>query len=147
MTYLFTEEEIEHLYELEGKWGKLVEELEKFNFNYQKFQKVAIETFPYIAKFSGKEGVLPEIVTLLLSIHSFAVCKCYVNSESVAAQLVAETFCDVENYSGVTSVHGQDYTMCAEAKLDVGGPSDIYTIEPDTFDLSELIADIEKKWR
>lgn len=144
--YRFENNDRELIERLAEKWQCLTEELQDFNFEYEEFQQTAIETFPYIAKFSGKDFPL-EIAKLLLSIRSFAVCNNYVNSTSEAARLVAETFCDLEEYSGVTSFSFKEYIVLDDAELEVGGPSKFYIIDKNTFDLSELIADIEENWQ
>ncbi len=143
--YMFEDEERETLFALTDNWLSLEEDLCDFQFDYANFKKIAVETFPYIAKFTGKD--LPaEIVELILGIHAFAINRCVCGAECDAAKLVAERLCEVSGRSGITHVSCQEYVAYEDAALTVRGPTDIYTIDPTTFDLSKLIADIEENW-
>ncbi len=86
----------EALENLEDQW----DELDERNFDFDKFKLVAKETYHWLEKFFGANSLPLPIVSLLLHVNVFSQ-GVLMSKEVEAAQIIADTFCDVMNYSGI----------------------------------------------
>ncbi len=117
-----------------------MKELYESNFDFDKFKLVAKETYHWLERFFYADSLPVEIVSLLFDVNNFS--RGPISSkESKAACRVADTFCDVMNYSGISGV---DYEInpFGERYFKVSGATDIHIINTDTFDLTELMNDL-----
>ncbi|MCQ4021756.1 MULTISPECIES: hypothetical protein [unclassified Ruminococcus] len=134
------EKNCDELDNLEEKWYVCLQELDERNFDFNKFKLVAKETYHWLERFFYEDSLPIEIVSLLLCINSFSQGPIF-SKESEAACRVADTFCDVKYYCGISGV---DYEInpFGERYFKVPGAKDYHTINTDTFDLTELMNDL-----
>ena len=135
MSYELTHDELFEMEELEECWYTCSESVMDEEFDLADFQSMAQNTYRWLEKFRT-DGMIPkEIASLLMSIRHFVSATPYeISRESDAALCVAKAFCDIKHSFSIGGFPNNTF-------LSVEGTNGFHYIEPDTFDLTELIED------
>lgn len=136
-------EERSRIWHLCYEWQEAKAALDEFEFDIEEFKRLAKEFFDWLEKFFCELTFPYRIVHLLLCMKEFACCPSYVSAESLAAQFVVDTLCDVENGFGIT---GDNYEVYPDGKRNFSicltdtdtQEEKEYQLDTDTFDISEL---------
>lgn len=145
--WINTEFDEESTYDVADAWEEMESDIWNENFCLTKFQKLARMTFkllqPHFCRDEYEDYQLPcEYVNILLAIQSVAKHVLDVGKEAEAAKLVAWGFIN-NTLWGI----GDQLPIEESAKVfrfDCRETNKTYDIDPETFDLTELIHDIEK---
>lgn len=134
---------------LSMQWQETAEKLTEWQFDYDEFRALAKNTYGWLEKFFLADSFPHEIVALLLSVKEFACNLCSVSPEADAAQLLAETLCDVENLFGI---EGENYECYPDGKRELyleiydHAEEDFHKIliDTETFDLTPIVEIMKK---
>lgn len=128
----------EKLTELENAWAALNENLVNEDFDFELFKTTCAETAKFFFDAARSMTIDHSLITLILSVHEFSLNKLYFDSTTEACKLVARALCDAIT-TGWLTVDGEE-PRSDEIVVEY---NDLYKINLNAFNLSELIADIE----
>lgn len=147
-TYLInTEFDEESFYDVSKAWEEMQCDIRNKVFKLPKFQKLARMTFkllqPHFRRDPDTEHLLPaeSVVMLLLSIHALADNRIESDSAVAAAKQVAQGF--ISNVLYGTGEELSEEEAAKSFRFDYDETGETYDINANTFDLTEVIRDIE----
>ena len=133
------------VFDLTERWECLVEDQREEEFDRESFCKLAVDTFQFIYPLNvndeGKiqKGDIPrDVLQMLLLAKEFASSETFISHECEAAHLVAEAFCSqmADGWIAIDDGFSKD-------RFAVEGCSGFFAIDTTTFDLSDIIEDLE----
>lgn len=134
MAYELQNNDIIEIEELEGRWYACSESIVEEDFDLEDFKTIAHATYRWLEKFRNDNVIPKEIVSLLMSIEYFVSTAPYgISAESNAALHVAEAFCDIKHCFSIGGLFDNN------TFLSVQGEGGFCYIEPNTFDMTQLI--------
>ena len=133
---------IDNIFDLQHRWGCLIDDAWDDVFDYDYFKLLAAHTFTYLFQFLTR-GILPrESLSVLFKIKHFATFMFSgISDEFEAAKLVAQAFCDQmeDCWVEIEDDFSEDLFVVA------GADGEDYLIDTNSFDLTELVESLSEQ--